>query len=216
MGATGTVVVGGAKFVTWMHDQSTDYKIVITPTANTVYTVTGVDTIGCSSTKTISVGVFALPVIGIAPASQSICSGEKATFNGTGGASYNWPGNTSGASYSTTGIVTTTIMATGTDSNNCSNQASAVLVVSKCTGIASNDQHSVIVYPNPSSGLFTADFGFNGNKTITVLNNIGQVIITVTTDSETQKVDLTGYAKGIFYLNVKAEGHVQNFRLINE
>ncbi len=84
---------------------------IVSPTANTSYSVTGTSTAGCvSSTAAIShVTVNALPLPTITVNSGSICSGTSFTMNPTGANTYTFSGGsaivspTANTSYSVTG-----------------------------------------------------------------------------------------------------------------
>jgi hypothetical protein len=57
------LTAGGAVTYVWTHNGTTSATVAVTPTATTVYTVTGTGTNGCSSTGTVS--IFVKPATGI-------------------------------------------------------------------------------------------------------------------------------------------------------
>jgi hypothetical protein len=74
-GATTTLTASGAGTYTWSTSSNAS-SIVITPSANTTYTVAGTSTAGCvGSAITVSVSVGAAP--GIAVSSSTICAGQQ-------------------------------------------------------------------------------------------------------------------------------------------
>lgn len=73
-------------------------------------------------------------------------------------------------------------------------------------------EESVVIYPNPSTGL--VNIGFNGaiakNPKVQVINNLGQVVKSMTYNEAVSEinVDLTALAKGIYTINIISEGTV--------
>lgn len=71
------------------------------------------------------------------------------------------------------------------------------------------NNHTVNVFPNPSSGVFTIDLPLEGNNetSIVVLNNLGQPVLTSSennTGNIHKQIDLSGYASGIYCIVVRA------------
>lgn len=99
---------------------TTGTTVTATPTSATTYTVTWNNGLGCISTQTILVGVFAPPAITITPSSGTICAaGETILLTASGGAggTYTWapsagltgsPGNSVIVSPSATTVYTVT------------------------------------------------------------------------------------------------------------
>jgi uncharacterized repeat protein (TIGR03803 family) len=102
------------------------YKLIYTPipgqTGSANVSVTANDGFGGNTTASISVTVFAAPVVTAASSVTSACIGSPVTLNGGGASTYIWnnsainntPFNLSG---------TTTYTVTGTDVNGCANTA---------------------------------------------------------------------------------------------
>ncbi len=93
---------------------------------NFEYTIT---TPGCTSTPRIPVTatVNALPTVTATPATQTVCQNASATVSGGGATSYVWSGGISDATPFPVTSGPTTYTVTGTDGNNCSNTATAVV-----------------------------------------------------------------------------------------
>lgn len=86
-GGTTTLTATGATTYTWSTAQAAT-SITVSPTANTVYTVTGTDGNGCVNSFTTQVTMSAAPVITVN--SSTICSGTTATLTASGVSSYTW------------------------------------------------------------------------------------------------------------------------------
>jgi hypothetical protein len=218
IGAGASFTASGATSYLW-NDGSFSNVLVLTPTVSGSYTVTGTDSLGCVSQKTVSLVVNPLPTVAVTPVTSTICAGEVATFNASGAASYTWlPGNTNATSYTASPVVSSFYTLTGTDANNCSNKLTFILTVNACTGI---DQHSadngfVSLYPNPTNGQFTVKFEMEGEKTVVLYNSVGQVISSSSTSDSSKDFNLSGFAKGIYFVNVKTQNHSGNYKLIIE
>ena len=100
---------------------------IVSPIVTSVYTVTGNNALGCTSTKTVSLIVNSNPTITAVSSSSSICSGATATLTAGGASTYTWTSGPSTSSYSVTtaGIYTVT----GTDLNSCTNTQTVGLIV---------------------------------------------------------------------------------------
>ena len=115
---------GGTEFL-W-GDGSTTSSITVTPTENTVYTVTVSNVHGCSAVKDLAVEVNPLPEI-ILQGNNSICAGGTTTFYVSGAQNYQWSNGAQAAQITvgTEGIYSVT----ATDENGCQSEASVMLTV---------------------------------------------------------------------------------------
>ena len=208
---------GPANTYTWSTGDLAN-STVVSPIVATTYTVTGKVIQGCAGTQTILVGVNQLPLITLSPASPTICTKETDVITLTGASSYTlFPGNTVGSgSFTVSPNNTTTYSVTGVDANGCVNTNSTSITVSKCTGIAQNSAVSdfISVFPNPSTGLITTQFGFEGVKEIVIVNSVGALITSSTTESNTESFDLSNFAKGIYFVRISTKGTTNNYKIV--
>jgi hypothetical protein len=117
-GGTVTLTAAGASSYIWMPGNLSGSSVVVTPSATTTYTVTGVDG-SCQSTATVSVTVSPVAPVTVSGAS-SVCAGSTVTLTATGAASYTWqPGNLTGSSISTILSTNTTYTVTGLAAAGC-------------------------------------------------------------------------------------------------
>lgn len=117
-----TLTAGGANTYNW--GSSTGASLVDSPTAPTVYTVTGTDLNNCSETATFSVTVYSLPTI--TAVSAALCPGDSYTIVPSGADTYTY----SGGSQIVSPAVTTDYTITGTSQEGCVSQTPAVITVS--------------------------------------------------------------------------------------
>jgi hypothetical protein len=111
-GNTLTLTSSGATTYTWNSIYS-GTSFTSTPTSNTIYTVVGTTTAGCSGSQTVSVSVYNLPSLTVN--SGTICSGDNFTISPTGANTYTY----SSGSAVVSPTINSTYTITGTDLNGC-------------------------------------------------------------------------------------------------
>lgn len=117
-GQTTTLTAGGASSYTWSTGATTA-SVSVTPTASTVYTVTG--TTGfCTSQTTVSVTVDPGPSLTVA-GNTTICPGQSTTLTASGATSYTWDTGSSSPTISVSPATTTSYTLSGTMAS-CSTQ----------------------------------------------------------------------------------------------
>lgn len=179
-GAPAVLTASGATTYSWSTG-STAATITVTPSTQTVYTVTGTSN-GCTSTTTTTVNVANNPTV--VATGTTVCAGTPATISASGANTYSWNTGATGATVSVTPTVTTTYTVTGTDANGCSNTATAQVVVNPLPNVSfvpANDTVCengglVALSASPSGGSFSGTgvtgssfdpSGLNGPITIT-------------------------------------------------
>jgi hypothetical protein len=216
MNGTTSFTASGAATYSWTTGSNTAMETVTVSTSG-VYTVTGVSN-GCSTSKTVAVTALSLPAVNVTPASPTICTNESLVLTAGGGATtYSWASAAAaGTTLNVNPTATTSYTVEGTDANNCSSKTVVTVIVDACTGIAKQSQvlANVSLYPNPSTGKITANFGFEGTKEIVVLNSVGAKILEATTQELSTSFDLTGFAKGVYFVNVKANNTSANYKIV--
>lgn len=147
-GSSSTLTATGANTYTWTPGAIISSSMVITPTATSVYSVSGTNTIsGCESTSTVAVTVNSLPVINATASSPNICNGSSATITSSGADTYTtMPGNLSGffVSVFPPNTSTTTYTVSGTNTvTGCVN--------TKTVSISTNPNPTVSIVSSPTT-----------------------------------------------------------------
>ncbi len=149
------------------------------------------------------------------------------TVNGTA-TNYTWSANAgSGTSGLQSIVVTPTVTGAvinytvaGKDpASGCiTNMAAFQVSLSACTGIMSEEKAANIkMYPNPTVNGKTTISGLDMNSSITVLNLLGQAILTESTKNGIIEIDLSKYPAGNYFIKVADENkHVTVVKLINQ
>jgi gliding motility-associated-like protein len=151
-GSSLNLAANGASTYTWSPafnlSTTTGSAVVASPTATTIYQVTGTDAANCiSASANYTVTVNATPTVGlVSAASVTICSGTSTTITPNGAGSYTLnPGALTGSGFTVSPIVNTTYTITGSNAS---------------TGCISTAGGSGIVYitvqASPTVGLSSA------------------------------------------------------------
>lgn len=94
-GESATLTASGASTYTWLPGNFHNPVVVYNPNSNSIYTVNGTDSLGCSGTATIGVNISNF-VFSVGSNTQ-VCSGQQATLTANGAGTYTWyPGNYNG------------------------------------------------------------------------------------------------------------------------
>jgi hypothetical protein len=108
----------------------------VTPTATSVYSVTGTSSVGCvSQISTYTVTLLPLPTVAVT-APSLICSGQTVMLTGSGGVTYTW---STGANTNTISVTPTTNVSyyvVGTGSNGCTNVGITQLTVNPTPAVS--------------------------------------------------------------------------------
>ncbi|HQQ94189.1 MAG TPA: kelch repeat-containing protein [Bacteroidia bacterium] len=199
-GSSATLAVSGtASSFTWSTG-SNNSSIVISPSANVVYSVTGTDANACMAGTTHSVGILSLPLVSV-QSKSIICSGEQAILTATGAMTYQWNTGASTFSISVSPTVATTYTVTGTASNSCVNTATFHLLVSKCTDLDTELEYagidSIRLFPNPNEGSFFVQINSNKTLSLSVYDLLGNMVFQCPDVANQKKLD-SGLQAGLY------------------
>jgi gliding motility-associated-like protein len=148
VGSTISITASGASTYTWAPASGLSCtncaSPVASPASTTVYTVTGMSSLGCTATAAATVVVNPLPTIVANSSSFFTCAGETSTLTATGGVTYTWfPGGITGSMVTVSPTVSTTYTVIGTSSLGCNN--------SDTWGFFVNPLPTVVVVPSPTA-----------------------------------------------------------------
>ncbi len=160
---------------------------------------------------------YTLPAININPVS-TMCIGSSANLTANGATSYTWnPGGYIGNTYSVSPTSSTTYTVFGTGSNGCVGTETLHLSVADCTGISKTAaaKPEVTIYPNPTTGYLNIN-GINETVSIEVINSLGSLVYYDKTISANTKIDLSGQAKGIYFVRITGAKFNSTKKIIKE
>ncbi|HQQ93501.1 MAG TPA: T9SS type A sorting domain-containing protein [Bacteroidia bacterium] len=130
-GSTVTLTASGSTSYTW-NTGATTPVIVVSPTANTTYSVVGTTTAVCPPYAMLSTTTVALPIVTASTSlgTATVCPGTNVTLTGGGADIYTWSGNALNGVPFPANIGNTTYTVTGTSTlTGCSNTATAIVPV---------------------------------------------------------------------------------------
>jgi hypothetical protein len=133
-GGTINLTASGANTYTWSTG-SLSPSISQSPSTNTVYTVVGTASTGCTGTLTQAVSVNANPTVGII-GSQTVCSGSAIQLNATGANSFSWSNGSTSTMIVISPTANVTYSVTGTTSAGCTGTAVTNITVSPSPGLS--------------------------------------------------------------------------------
>ena len=168
LGESTTLTAAGAISYVWSPDGETTSSITVSPTSNTIYSVTGTDADGCSSSETLTVIVNAVPTASLS-VSGPICSGEDAIFSITGSANATVVYSIdSGADQSV--VLDSSGLASISETNQVSDVEMRLISVNnaECT-VALTDSETITVNPNATAPVVTSPIEYCLYETATAL-----------------------------------------------
>ncbi len=138
LGTSALLTANGAVGYTWTPSSSltnpNNFSVTATPSVNTTYTITGVDSKGCISSTTASVLVNSLPVLTIS--NHTICNGNSTSIAVSGANNYTWSPATALSSTSSPNVIsnplqTITYTVIGMNLNGCKQTTVSTVVVNQ-------------------------------------------------------------------------------------
>ncbi len=220
-GKTTTLSVFGAVNYTWAPGPYYTSSVIITPTVQTNYTLTGEDANGCISSNTLNVFIASTPTITVNSVTP-VCVGNTVTLTASGGStpfSYTWtPGPFAYFNIVTTPTATTTYTVIGDNYTGCQDTTTLLVIVNPLPTLNVTSSNSVLcvgqtatlttnganTYTWSTSTIGSTEIvtpSSNTNYTVTgtdVNNCIGTTIFTQSVSSCTGINNLVNNTSGIF------------------
>lgn len=112
----------GAPTYSWSNT-TTGSLTTASPTANTLYTVTAIDTNSCTATNTVQVNINPLPTLSVSINPTVVCSGQSSTLTVTGANTYTWSTTSTATTIVVNPTVTSSYTTSGTNTNGCVGQS---------------------------------------------------------------------------------------------
>ncbi|MDD5571962.1 MAG: T9SS type A sorting domain-containing protein, partial [Bacteroidales bacterium] len=142
-GNSAVLTASGASLYSWDNGLGLGNSFTVSPTANTTYTVTGVDANSCTNTAQSVVHVSSSIVVTVN--SPTICSGNSATLIASGANTYTWSTFDEGEQIIVNPSTTTTYYVTGSAGAGtaCSNTAVTVVTVNPSPTVTSSGGNTI-------------------------------------------------------------------------
>lgn len=208
-----TLTANGANSYTWSNG-ATGSSIVVTPSVNTIYTVSGIGTNSCVVSQTAS--VFVSPNLSLNPITSTICSGKSVTIIATGDNAnvYNWNTGSSNPTIIVSPTITSLYTVTGTNMlNSCYALRSATVNVVSCVGISELTlEEEINIYPNPVSNQLFIETRVPVN--IILFDAIGRKLMERNSQEDISTIEMSIYSKGIYLLKIATENKTKEIKII--
>lgn len=187
---TATLTATGANTYTWNPGALTGTSVVVTPTATTLYTVTGTNSTGCTASQALNLNVGTTPTIGVSASSNTICEGAAITLTATGASTYTWnPGGLSGSTVTVTPLTNTIYTVTGANASGCEASNTVTITVNPAPVIIA-DSDPVVLCSGQTATLsasgastYTWNPGAMSGSTLTVSPMVTTVYTVTATSS---------------------------------
>jgi hypothetical protein len=186
---------------------------VVSPSTTTPYVVTVTGSNGCSASQSVTVSVNQLPSANANANPTFICEGAGTFVTAQAGmTSYAWvPGGQTAATFWDYPTTTTTYTVLVTDGNGCQNTGSVQVTVDPCVGLESPvTSQGYTIFPNPTDGqmLLNLTKPREGAENLALYSASGMLVyrsdISRTSATHSVLLDLSGLAKGVYYLRINA------------
>ncbi len=205
----GTVLISatpGMSSYLWTPGGNTNAAFVASPIANTTYTVSVTDALGCTATDDVAVTKFNDIYLGH---DTTLCVTSSIVLNaGAGYDSYLWSGGQTTPSVTINGAsvgVGTFLYAVSVTKGACTASDTISVTFTTCVGINENNSNiSVSLVPNPSTGITNFSVtGINKPADIAIYSLLGQLIYAdKITGNATARIDLSHLAKGVYMVRI--------------
>jgi Zn-dependent metalloprotease len=217
-GQTANLNVNGATSYSWSSGQNTG-NISVNPNTTTSYTAYGTSG-NCSAASIANVIVNPIPVVAVSATQTMVCLNDGlVTLTGSpNGGIYSGQGVTGSNFDPATGVGNYYSTYSYTDANGCSSADSVNIVVSICTDIKSaNSSSSFLLYPNPAKDYFIVSSTKVIALHVIVTDAIGKLILEKDLSLSAEKIDISKYAKGIYFIELKdASKTVYRAKIVKE
>ncbi len=215
-GFTGQSGAGGSSYITGLISGTTTSG---TQTGNGQIVIYGISSLGCvsASRAAVTVSVNANPTVTAVTSLSLICTGQTASLTASGASTYSWNTSATTSVVAVSPTVTTSYTVTGT-ANGCSNVATITQSVSACTGIDSKlpSLTGVMIYPNPTTGVFTVELNNGSTKIIEVIDVTGRIVLANTTSNDKVDFNINTLANGVYYIKIQSTSSIEVIKIVKQ
>lgn len=179
-GNAATLSAAGTNTVAWLPGATfgNSTTISVSPLVSTVYTASGTNSLGCSSSATVFLNVVNTPTLNVTSSAATVCASSSVTLSANGAANYLWmPINQTGSVVVATPSISTTYTVFSENSG-CTSYTTLTVLTEECLTTGFGLTKAVSKAQLIHGTLYKIDF------MVTAVNNSTQLLrdITLTDD----------------------------------
>jgi len=216
LGSSINLLAYGANTYTWSNNLISS-NILVTPVANTSYSVVGANQFGCRASAVQTIQVVAPPQLTVS-ASAQICNGDATEMKAMGATDYTWTtvyGMLTGSAIVTSPTVSLTYTVLGMGINGCTSRLIIPLSVNACLALEENQKMGIRVFPNPVQTSFALEGFAEEEVSLYVLDFSGRLIYN-TTASPNEQVNISELSPGAYILVLRSGNRTFYERILKE
>ncbi len=161
----------------WVPGNMNGQTVSISPPGSTIYTVTGTDAAGCSSTATLSALIQATPALQVISLKNPKCPYEQVVLLASGANSYTWlPGSVNTPSISASASVTSVYSVTGINAFGCTNTLLYTMSVSPQSTILITSPNLTICSGKTASLLASGSSNYSWSPSSSLSGTLGPLV----------------------------------------
>jgi hypothetical protein len=212
-GSSISLIAVGALTYSWSQGGSAPI-VVVTPGANTTYSVTGFNQFGCKGVATISITAVPYPVLSTTAPSAPVCANTTVTLTAGGASSYNWSNGSTAQALVVTPAATTSYTVTGNNSG-CETSAVVTVSVDACLSLSETSWGSAKVFPNPVSDVINIVPANGEMLKFELTNSLGQ-ILRQGEISGASKINISALPGSVYFLTLLSAGKSETVSIVKE
>jgi hypothetical protein len=186
---------------------------VFTPQSSGLYSITGIDALGCTGTGTAYITLLQPPFVNILGLNR-LCAGVQQTLVASGAQSYTWNNGVTSPSCVVASAMTSIYSVKGKGPNGCSAEMEITVSVDDCTGFIGYEDLTSGVYPNPFIDHF--EVVSSTAATFEIIDAMGKVWRAGDLVAGKNEIGDEALARGLLLLKVRhVNGTIQAVKLIH-
>ena len=191
---------------------------------NFTYTTSGTYTVSLVSANSTGISSIFTKTISVLPTLPTpTITSSGLTLTSSSATAYQWyinaymlPGATSQTYIASNNGIYSVI---ATDINSCNSAPSNTINITNVGLEAFNNYSSLIIYPNPTTGVFTIEIeDLKQNTTIELINSIGQTIhhsiIKDCSSKCVHQIDLSDFSNGLYFVKIISDNHMEYRKIL--
>ncbi|MFH2095763.1 MAG: PKD domain-containing protein, partial [Bacteroidota bacterium] len=177
-------------------------------------TLTATNTDG-SDVESVTINVIDVTVSAIS-SDESVMGANDGSIDLTpsgGNAPYTYYWSNSATTEDISGLAPGTYNVTVTDANGCTETGSWTILQGP-QGIEQPANGMFSLYPNPTTGDVTLQFSSTAIRNIEVYNILGKKMMSLNSNENRQNIDLAGFSKGVYIIQVREKERIITGRVV--